>query len=342
MKSILYIGNFLSAHGKAPAPNEVICRALSNHFGLKKCSGIHSPIFRLIHMLTCAFKGRFQGYSVLLVDVFSSKAFWYAYMVSTIGRFLNMPIILVLHGGNLPARYEKSKKASERMFFNANAIISPSNYLKEHTESVFAVQVKVIPNPIELSAYPLLQKDYKVAQLLWVRSFHNLYNPMMAVEVCEFLTQFYPNVTLNMIGPDKDGSMQEVKKRAKDKGLSDQIQTPGLMSKEDWVKASRNCNVFINTTHFDNTPVSVIEALALGLPVVSTNVGGIPYLLEHEETALLVEDGDHEAMAEAVLRIMKDSDLREKLIRQGRALAEQMDLERIAEEWKTLIHEVVS
>jgi glycosyltransferase involved in cell wall biosynthesis len=70
---------------------------------------------------------------------------------------------------------------------------------------------------------------------------------------------------------------------------------------------SKKSNIFINTTHYDNTPISVIEAMALGLPVVSTNVGGIPYLISHGENGFLVEDSDVDGMVKQIVTIIENS-----------------------------------
>ena len=97
---------------------------------------------------------------------------------------------------------------------------------------------------------------------------------------------------LCMIGPDRDGSMAEFIKYAESKGVIERIKITGKLSKEEWIKVSEDYDFFINTTNIDNTPVSVIEAMALGLIVVSTNPGGIPFLLTADKDSILVEPGD--------------------------------------------------
>ena len=69
-------------------------------------------------------------------------------------------------------------------------------------------------------------------------------------------------------------------------------------------------DIFLNTSLVDNTPVSILEAMASGMCIVSTNVGGIPYLLKAGHEALLVSPGDPEKMAEAVRQILQDPDWR--------------------------------
>lgn len=342
MTKRLYLGNFLHSKGKTPPPAELLLSAWQGKFEIQKASYLKHPILRLLHMLTAVLWGRLSGVQVMLVDVFSSKAFWYALATAELAYALRLPVILVLHGGELPQRFNRSPRASRRLLSHAAAIVSPSGYLQHHAQELSAQTVKVIGNPLQLEQYPFLRKQYSGIHLLWVRSFHQIYRPEMAVEVCKLLSKSWPGVQLTMIGPDKDGSMAQVQQLAKAFGLGTQVRIKGLMSKADWVQESEKTNIFINTTTADNTPVSVLEALALGLPVVSTNVGGIPYLLQHKETALLVNNGDAEAMAQAIQHLMTEPDLREKLIRQGRALAEQMDFKQIAQQWEVLMEEVVS
>jgi glycosyltransferase involved in cell wall biosynthesis len=334
---ILYIGNFLSGAGRTPAPNEIISNELEKEFQLIRCSDKQSLLWRMVDMIFCTLTAGVRRKTTIIIDVFSTMAFWYAYVICMLGRIMGLPVILVLHGGNLLERFNKNKLTSKQLMTKANAVISPSSFFVEPVKRQFDVHVKVIANPINIEAYPFLQKEYSTPHLLWVRSFHAQYNPLMAIELLHLLKSNYPNVTLTMIGPDKDGSMKKVRDRAIELGVSDHLSTPGIMSKEDWINASRECNVFINTTHYDNTPVSVIEALALGLPVVSTNVGGIPYLLKHENNALLVDDSDLKAMHASLLKVMTDSDLRTHLINNGRTLAEQMDIKAVSQAWSDLI-----
>ena len=109
------------------------------------------------------------------------------------------------------------------------------------------------------------------------------------------------------------------------------------MSKKEWIELSKEYNVFINTTHFDNTPISVIEAMALGLPVVSTNVGGIPYLLEHNSNALLVNDDDISEMANQINRLFTEPDLANNLSEKGKESVRCFDWEIVKKQWIELL-----
>ena len=102
---------------------------------------------------------------------------------------------------------------------------------------------------------------------------------------------------------------------------------PGRVPKAEVPQWLDRGDVFLNTTNVDNTPVSVIEAMACGLPVVSTAVGGVPYLIEHGKDGLLVPPSDARAMADAVRRLLKDPDLAEALARAARLKVEAWDWE---------------
>ena len=98
--------------------------------------------------------------------------------------------------------------------------------------------------------------------------------------------------------------------------------------------------IFLNTTNVDNTPVSVIEAMACGLPIVSTNVGGLPYLLQDGEDALLVPPNDVEAMRAAVHRVLTEPGLAKRLSRNARRKAETFDWANILPMWRELLGKI--
>jgi glycosyltransferase involved in cell wall biosynthesis len=129
-----------------------------------------------------------------------------------------------------------------------------------------------------------------------------------------------------MIGPDKgDGSYQAAKALAARLEVSDRVIFPGSIPKEQVAHWLQQGDIFVNTTRVDNTPVSVLEAMACGLCVISTNVGGIPYILKDEYDGLLVPPDDDAAMAKAVKRLLAEDGLAQRLSRNARRKAEEFD-----------------
>ena len=138
-----------------------------------------------------------------------------------------------------------------------------------------------------------------------------------------------------MVGPDSDGSLVKVKALANSKQLK--IKFTGKLAKSEWLELSKNSNVFINTTNLDNTPLSVIEAMALGLPVVSTNVGGLPYLISDHRDGLLVEPENVNAMVDAIIELNSDENLRSNLVNNARSKVENYDWNIVKHKWETLL-----
>ena len=114
------------------------------------------------------------------------------------------------------------------------------------------------------------------------------------------------------------------------------------MPKEDVAGWLNEGDIFLNTTNVDNAPVSVLEALACGLCVVSTSAGGMAHLAEDGREVLLVPPGDPEAMADAVRRVITDPDLAERLSKGGRERAARCDWSILLPRWESLLRRAVT
>jgi len=142
-----------------------------------------------------------------------------------------------------------------------------------------------------------------------------------------------------MGGQDR-GWLSEVKQRIRKLNLEPNIRLVGFMNKTIKQMEFSSHDIYLSTTRVDNTPVSVIEAAAFGLPIVATSVGGIPYMLQDEETALLVEDNNADEMAVAVSRLIDDSTLSSRLSEKGREMADTYDWKSVRLSWESLFHEM--
>lgn len=274
--------------------------------------------------------------SVVFIDTYSTQNFYYAVAVSKVCRLLKLPYVPILHGGNLPNRLETHPKLSEKLFKNAKVNISPSHYLLDAFKAKGYENVRYIPNSIQLQEYPFFLRKEIQPRLLWVRSFAEIYNPMLAVEVVKKLHEKGIKATLTMVGPEKDGTLESCKEEAEKHKLP--IVFTGKLERLEWISLSETHDIFINTTNFDNTPVSLIEAAALGLPIISTNVGGIPYLIENNKTGILVPPNNAEAFVTAIELVLSDKRVAEKLIENGREMASNFNWLRVKQDWLSLIN----
>jgi glycosyltransferase involved in cell wall biosynthesis len=117
------------------------------------------------------------------------------------------------------------------------------------------------------------------------------------------------------------GELDEVRRLARDLGVEASLELPGWVAGEEKLRRLAEASVYVLPSYNENLPVSILEAMAAGLPVVSTRVGGIPDAVRHGVDGFLVEPGAKEDLAEHVLRLLHDPGLRERMGASGRRRA---------------------
>jgi len=334
MKNVLYIGNNLKTKTSNVSGIQTLGALLEQegytmHYASSKAYKLH----RLLDMIWSVLKFH-KNVDFVLIDTYSTVNFYYALVISQLCRLLKLKYVPILHGGNLEHRLKDSPRFSGLIFNNAYTLVAPSGFLKTVFETYGYKNIIYIPNTFEITNYTFQHRDFKTPRLLWVRSFSEIYNPKLAIHVFNALKKNQPHATLCMVGPDSDGSLVEVKQLASQLHLK--VEFTGKLTKRDWIALSKDYNVFINTTNFDNTPLSVIEAMALGLPIVSTNVGGLPYLITDAVDGMLVAPDLTAAMVEAINTLQLDEDLRIRLVTNARKKVENFDWNAIKLKWNAL------
>ena len=333
---ILYIGNKLVSKDKNASGIDTLSALLEQEgYEVRAVSSYAIKLFRLCSMMlnVISFRRRIK---YVLIDTYSTSNFYYAYLISRLCVFLNIKYIPILRGGNLPQRLDNSPKMAASVFNNSYANVAPSNYLKTEFENRGYITI-YIPNVLEIKKYEFKPRGISEPRLLYVRAFASIYNPEMAIHVLKDLIKDFPNTRLCMIGPVKDNSLDSCKELVHEFNLENSVEFTGKLSKDEWHKKAVDYNIFINTTNIDNTPVSVMEAMALGIPVVSTNVGGVPYLVKNEHTGLLVDKNNVEQMAKGVKRLITDEKLSSTIAQNARKHVESFDWDNVCKLWNNIL-----
>lgn len=333
---LLLIGNFLSESLRTRSVSEDLANRLAAcGWEVQVTSSRRARLPRLADFLATPWRRR-RTYDVANIDVYSGAAFMWAEAASAVLRATGKPYVLTLHGGNLPEFARRWPGRVARLLRPAAAVAAPSPFLLEQVRHL-RNDVHLIPNALDLVDYEFRERNRPAPHLVWLRSFHDIYNPMLAPVVLARLVVVHPAARLTMIGADSgDGSFQATRAAAERLGVADRVSFPGGIPKSEVPRFLHEGDVFINTTNIDNTPVSVLEAMACGLCVVSTRVGGIPYLLEDGVDALLVAPKDADAMAAAVNRILTEPNLARSLSRAGRHKVEGFDWKPVLRKWQEL------
>lgn len=318
-------GEILTDHFRAAGYEVVSVSASSNRY------------MRLLDIAATLVRCR-QGVDIVLIEVYGGRSFVVEDVASALAQRFGRCVVLHLHGGAIPEFVARFPNWTRRVFGRADAIVTPSGFLATAASACGHVP-RVIPNVMDVKGYSFKTREHPRARLFWMRSFHGIYNPLMALRVLARVKSVYPDATLVMAGQDK-GLERTVRQEAVRLGLDGAVRFVGFLTLPGKIREGDGADIFMNTSSVDNLPGAVVEACAMGLPVVSTAVGGIAYLLNEGETGLLVPDGDCDAMAKAILRLVGDPQLAARLSTNGRRLAERFSWAHVGPQWEQLFDEL--
>jgi len=337
---VCLIGSFPSEEGSYANVGELLARRFrADGHRVITASRRRSGPWKLLDMIGTVILRQGQ-YDIMMVEVFSTTAIWYARITIPLARLLGKRVVGVLHGGGLPRLARARPRWLRGLLGAAHVVASPSDYLRREVGERLRLNVSVIPNPVDLEFFPRRVRTRIRPRLFWLRAFHDVYLPDVAIRVVALLREKYPDVLLTMAGPPKDASWDRCRALVQSLGLEDAVRFPGLINKRQIGEIGDASDIFLNTSSIDNAPLSLVEALAMGLCVVSTDVGGVPALVENGKDALLVPPGSPEATAAAVSRLLEEPPLAESLSRNALATVARFDIGQVASRWYDLFREL--
>jgi glycosyltransferase involved in cell wall biosynthesis len=341
-KTVLLIGNFFSKVTGSTSVSEELALHFHRYLGWNVLTAsCHAGRVKRLLDIVFTIVRRQREYHIANIEVYSGAAFILAEVSVALLFLLKKPFILTLHGGGLPQFANQFSGRVRWLLQAADSVTTPSLHLQQNLKD-FRDDIVYLPNGIALERYPFRPCINPAPNLCWLRAFHEIYNPALAINVLILLREKFPDIQLTMIGPDKrDGSLERVKELIEENQLSNCVQIIGPVSKKDVPVWLAKGDIFINTTSLESFGVAVMEAASVGLPIVSTSVGELPLLWSNEEDALLVPVNDAHQMAEAISRILTEPGLAEKLSRNARMKAERYDWKTILPEWEKLLHQTI-
>lgn len=214
------------------------------------------------------------------------------------GKIWKKRIIATYHGGDADKYFAKRGAFARRWLKRADKVIVLNGYL----EKVFAkyeIPCIVIPNIVPLREDVYVEKKELRPRFISVRHMSPLYRVDMVIKAFAEIVEKYPDATLTVLG---DGELREELERlaVSDERLAGSVQFIGQVPNERMYEYLKENDIMLSAPRIDNMPVSLMEAMNAGVLVISSNVGGVPYMIEHQKTGLLF-DGDVDALAEQIL-----------------------------------------
>lgn len=269
--------------------------------------------------------GRVQVFHVMANSgwswhLFAAPAIWIAHLRGT-------PVVLNYRGGEAANFLQQAAAWMRPSLRRCAALAVPSGFLA-HVFGRHGIDSVVVPNIVNLERFAAAARDAAAAQrpagalrLLVARNLEDIYDNASALRAFALVRQRHPQAQLTVAGSGPlRGALEQL---ARELGVAQAVHFTGRVDTADMPALYRDADIMLNPSLIDNMPNSVLEALASGALVVSTNVGGVPYIVEHGRTALLVPPADPAAMAQAVLRLADTPALAAALRSAGRASVAQ-------------------
>ncbi len=269
---------------------------------------------------------------VKIVHIFSSGTT--SYIISTlppffVAKLLGKKTILHYHTGEAETHLSKWKLTAKPTMKHFDKIIVPSQFLVD-IFAEFDLKAEAVSNFVEGEKFKFRERKPLRPIFLSNRNFEAHYQVADILRAFRLIQNRFAEAKLLIAGTgSEEKSLRELAEELK----LENIEFFGQIEPDEMPKIYDKADIYLNSSIVDNMPLSFIEAFSCGLPVVSTDAGGIPVICESGETALLVAVKDFEALAREAVRLLENEDLAQKIITNARRECEKYSWENVRGQW---------
>ncbi len=252
-----------------------------------------------------------------------------------VAHMTGLPTVLTLHGIRYRSKWlqqgwlnrlvrrpliAREERASVR---KARHIIAINPYIQEEFGSLIRATVYPIENPVPDKFFNLERRE-KGAWVLYVGRITGGKGVELLIQAMASVRDRIPEARLHLAGGAGDASYQRsLQELVKSLELDESVHFLGLLDEERLLEAYEQCALVVLPSYHETAPMAIQQAMAAGKPVVATRVGGVPHLVAHGKTGLLVDYGDIAGLAEAIIHILSDDVSRVRMGEQARREALQ-------------------
>lgn len=242
--------------------------------------------------------------------------------------------VIVNYRGGLAEEFLAGSAHSVKATLSGARLVVPSGFL----QGVFrrhGIESQIIPNVVDVDRFrpanPARSLTTDAPHIVVARNFEQIYGIDLALKAVALVARERPGVQLSIAGSGPEfAAMQRL---ARELGIADRTRFTGRLNVDEMAQLYQQADLVLNPSRVDNSPNSILESLACGVPVVSTNVGGIPFLVRHAETAWLTEPESPAALADGMLKVLSSPGLRRTLIVNGLDLARSCAWSVVRDQW---------
>ena len=227
-----------------------------------------------------------------------------------VARLLGKRTLVHYHSPRAHDHLHRSRLA-RLVLRSSDAVVVPSRYLAE-VFAIHAIPTEIVANAIDVAELRHRHREVIRPRLVCTRNFESRYAVDLVVRAFAEIRKDIPSASLRLVGRGPEEAV--IRALARDLGVRD-VEFCGAVPRDRIGEILDGADIFVNASRIDNMPVSILEAFAAGLPVVSAASGGIPHLVQHERTGLLSDVDDVFALAQNVRRVIADQALARRLAR---------------------------
>ncbi|HMS39762.1 MAG TPA: glycosyltransferase family 4 protein [Pyrinomonadaceae bacterium] len=267
-----------------------------------------------------------------IVHIFSSGTT--SYIISTfppffIAKLFCKKTILHYHTGEAETHLRDWKLTAKPTMKRFDKIIVPSQFLVD-VFAKFDLKAEAIFNFVESEKFKFRERNSLQPVFLSNRNFEAHYRVSDVLRAFRLIQNRFPGAKLLVAGA---GSEEKLLHQLAAELKLENVEFLGRIKPSEMPQVYEKADIYLNASIVDNMPLSFIEAFAAGTPIVSYATGGIPYICEHNETALLVETKDFEALAREAIRLPEDKNLAKKIIAKAQQESVKYSWENVREQW---------
>lgn len=276
-----------------------------------------------------------------IVHVFSAGTT--SYIISTlpplvVAKIFGVKTLLNYHTGVAETHLREWRLTAAPTMRLFDGIVVPSQFLVD-VFARFDLKAEAVFNFVESGQFKFRARNPLRPVFLSNRNFERHYQVADVLRAFSLIQKNIPEAELIVAGGGSEEN--ELKRLANELNLRS-VEFVGQIEQSTMPALYDRADVYLNASVVDNMPLSLIEAFACGVPIVSTDAGGIPYLCEHGETALLVAIKDFENLAREAIRLFEDNALAQKIIANARRNCVKYSWETVRVAWLDVYRQLTS
>ena len=255
----------------------------------------------------------------------------------TVAKALGKPVILNYHSGQAPDHLRRSAIARATLA-RVDRNVVQSSFLHQ-VFADFGLDSAIIPNTIDSRRFPFRRRETFGPDILCTRNLEPIYNVGCTIRAFRLVQDRYPHATLTLVGSGSEE--QALHALTRELHLTG-VTFAGRVPPTEVSRFYQAADVFVQSPDIDNMPLSILEAFATGLPVVSTEAGGVPAILHHEIDGLLAPLNDHRTVAAHVIRLLEDRALAARLVHTAYEGCRAFSWSSVREKWLEVYRQAVA